>query len=180
MRFPGRLSSVVDLLELVCANRHRRGQPADKLISEYTRNRRFIGSKDRRWITDAVYHILRHYRQYQWIANQLEFDNKDIRFIAILYCLETDNKIDDFFDPTDTHSLSDLTSKERKALEDLNKIDISAMPWDCQANVPSFLAQYFQSRYGEDCQSLARSLQKPAFLDIWLTQPGQTLLPLDL
>lgn len=41
-------------------------QPANEVLSAYTRSRRYIGSKDRRTLSDLVWGYLRHYRRLQY------------------------------------------------------------------------------------------------------------------
>jgi len=51
-----RIEAVHELLKLIEASPH----PANEVINAYTRNRRYIGSKDRRFITDLVWKALRY------------------------------------------------------------------------------------------------------------------------
>jgi len=51
------LSAAVELLEEILSS----SQPAHEIINTYTRSRRYIGSKDRRALTDLVWGYLRHY-----------------------------------------------------------------------------------------------------------------------
>jgi len=41
-------------------------QPANEIINAYTRSRRYIGSKDRRTLTDLVWNIIRHHTRIQY------------------------------------------------------------------------------------------------------------------
>lgn len=56
MNVLNRLQCIVDLLNLF----DETSRPIDQLCSEYLRERRYIGSKDRRFISDAVFSILRN------------------------------------------------------------------------------------------------------------------------
>lgn len=44
-------------------------QNAGDLVREYFRARRYVGSHDRRWISEAIYTFLRHRRRLVWRAN---------------------------------------------------------------------------------------------------------------
>lgn len=48
--------SAIELIEAITAT----SQPANEVINAYTRSRRYIGSKDRRHLTDLVWSYLRH------------------------------------------------------------------------------------------------------------------------
>lgn len=45
-------------------------RPADGLASKYFRDRRFIGSSDRKWIHERFYTVLRHYNRLVWHHDQ--------------------------------------------------------------------------------------------------------------
>ncbi len=57
-----RLQASIELSEAIAAAT----RPADAVVSEWLRDRRFIGSKDRRHLTQAVYDRLRHRARLDW------------------------------------------------------------------------------------------------------------------
>jgi 16S rRNA (cytosine967-C5)-methyltransferase len=54
----GQLASIIELVEKIQLYPQK---PADSVMQSYFRNRRYIGSSDRRAIGDKVYGVLRHY-----------------------------------------------------------------------------------------------------------------------
>lgn len=62
MRPGGRLAAVVELLDLIDTDR----RPADMIVRDYFRQRRYAGSKDRAAVTEAVYDILRRRGELDW------------------------------------------------------------------------------------------------------------------
>ncbi len=57
---PGaRVQAAIDLLDLIIAAARDDGAPADRLASQYFRERRYIGSKDRRAVRDLVWQAIR-------------------------------------------------------------------------------------------------------------------------
>ncbi|HTW68354.1 MAG TPA: RsmB/NOP family class I SAM-dependent RNA methyltransferase [Acetobacteraceae bacterium] len=58
-----RIAAAIDLLAAIEADRAR---PADAIANDWFRGRRFIGSGDRRTVSDCVWHVLRHYRRLGW------------------------------------------------------------------------------------------------------------------
>ncbi|MFP6749343.1 MAG: RsmB/NOP family class I SAM-dependent RNA methyltransferase [Alphaproteobacteria bacterium] len=63
-----RLQAAIELLERIAGA----GAPADRLVGGYFRGRRYAGSKDRRWVTEMVYDVLRRQGEYAWRAGGTE------------------------------------------------------------------------------------------------------------
>ncbi|MBA4163577.1 MAG: RNA methyltransferase [Erythrobacter sp.] len=55
-----RVQAAIELLDAIIAAAQNEGAPADRLIAEYFRIRRYAGSKDRRAVRDLVYAAVRH------------------------------------------------------------------------------------------------------------------------
>ncbi|HUB49854.1 MAG TPA: RsmB/NOP family class I SAM-dependent RNA methyltransferase [Acetobacteraceae bacterium] len=58
-----RIAAAIELLAAIEADRAR---PADAIANDWFRARRFIGSGDRRAVSERVWHVLRHYRRLGW------------------------------------------------------------------------------------------------------------------
>ncbi len=86
--------------------------PADKIINEYLRPKKYIGSKDRRFITDMVWYIIRN-------RLKLEFDagSSDVRKI-LLYANK--DKLSEIFDKS-KYGLYPLTDEEKSWLKNENE-----------------------------------------------------------
>jgi 16S rRNA (cytosine967-C5)-methyltransferase len=54
-----RLQAAIEILDLVIAAARSSGPPADRIVSDWFRTRRFAGSKDRRAVRDLVYRAIR-------------------------------------------------------------------------------------------------------------------------
>lgn len=63
MMTAGRIAAAIELLDIVESTRKR---PADAVANDYFRARRFIGSGDRRAISDRVWSVLRTRRRLEW------------------------------------------------------------------------------------------------------------------
>ena len=59
MRESGRVQAAIDLLDAIIEAARSDGPPADRLITEYFKTRRYAGSKDRRAVRDLVYRAIR-------------------------------------------------------------------------------------------------------------------------
>ena len=86
-------------------------QPADKIINDYTKARKYIGSKDRRFIVDEVWQIIRN-------RCKLTFDAKsdDPRKILLYY---NKDRLEQVFDGS-TYGLTPLTKEEQNWLRQEN------------------------------------------------------------
>lgn len=54
-----RIQAAIELLDMVITAARSKGAPADRIIADYFRARRYAGSKDRRAVRDLVYHAIR-------------------------------------------------------------------------------------------------------------------------
>ena len=81
MQISARYQAVFELISQIFEDK----KPADNIINEYVRNRKYIGSKDRRFIVDTTWDIIRH-------RMRLEFDakSKDVRKILLVYLKDED------------------------------------------------------------------------------------------
>lgn len=88
MKPTGRIGAVVEIL----AELFKFEDPADNTLNLYFRNHRYIGSKDRRYIADVVWFILRHYGRYQALKNPLT-----PRIAVSLYLQENNEKVSEYY-----------------------------------------------------------------------------------
>lgn len=65
MKTPAQIAALIELLDHVTAFT----QPADQVFTQYTRKRRYIGSKDRNQLSTWLYEILRSYAQLSYHAH---------------------------------------------------------------------------------------------------------------
>lgn len=72
MNLPSLLGHTFELCHLI----ERNAQPADKLVSEFLRDRRYLGARDRRFITETVFGILRHRRLIEALLEQYISENE--------------------------------------------------------------------------------------------------------
>ena len=59
MREPARVQAAIELLDLVIEAARADGPPADRLVADYFKQRRYAGSKDRRAVRELVYRAIR-------------------------------------------------------------------------------------------------------------------------
>lgn len=109
MRLPARLASAAELLDLLFTFR----KPADGIINDYMRSRRYIGSKDRRWIADTVWRVLRHYGRF--VRSSPVLDGRR----AVLLLLRMEGEDPATFLTGEPYALSPLTEEEKAFLAGL-------------------------------------------------------------
>ena len=54
-----RVQAAIELLDLVIAAARSRGSPADRIVAEWFKTRRYAGSKDRRAVRDLLFRAIR-------------------------------------------------------------------------------------------------------------------------
>ena len=62
MQESARIAATIELLETIFTSR----APADALLGSYYRARRYIGAKDKGYISELVYFTLRHFAVLEW------------------------------------------------------------------------------------------------------------------
>lgn len=109
MQISARYQAIFELLSQIFKDE----KPADNTINEYVRKRKYIGSKDRRFITDTVWDIIRH-------RMRLEFEakSKDVRKLMLVYLKNEDF---DIVASGGDYGFASLTKEEKKWLKTLSE-----------------------------------------------------------
>ena len=123
MQNGARYKAVLEILEQVFEDK----LPADKVINDYVRARKYIGSKDRRFIVDLVWRIVRN-------RLKLEFDakSKEPRRVLLYACKD---KLAEVFDGA-TYGLEALSVEEENWLKQENE---EPYPAYVEAECPQWL-----------------------------------------
>lgn len=123
MQTGARFQAILELITVIFEDK----QPADNLINDYLRARKYIGSKDRRFITEWVWKIIRN-------RMKLEFDAKSKEPRKILLTAAR-NSLEEIFDGSQ-YGLSPLTEEEKAWLEEENE---TPYPDYVEAECPEWL-----------------------------------------
>jgi len=159
MKDAARIQSSIDLLEIILSSPD---VPADKIITTYFRDRRFIGGGDRRAVSELVYSVLRNYLRLSWhtqgdsardivLAYLKEVQKKDLPALQSLFSGET-------FCP------SPLTRPEIQALG-VHK-DPKTMPLWAEYNVPEDALPLLQESFPKTFQDELLAMNEQAPLDL--------------
>ena len=109
MQTGAKYQAVLEIMEQVWQDRY----PADNIIKDYMRTRKYIGSKDRKFIINTVWDIIRH-------RSRLEFDCgcHTPRMLLLTYLKDEDF---DIIANGSQYSLTPLTKEEKNKLNNLNQ-----------------------------------------------------------
>ncbi len=144
MQISARYQAVFELLQEILKDKN----PADAIINNYMRSRKYIGAKDRRFICDTTWHIIRN-------RLKLEFDAKssDPRKILLYYLRNED------FDIicSGNYGITPLSPDEKKWLK---KEAMTPYPPYVEHECPKWLFEIINN------QALVSSLNSKASIDI--------------
>ncbi len=146
MQTSARYQAVLELIEAVFQDK----MPADNIINQYMRTRRYIGSKDRRFICECVWDIIRHRRRLSFDGN-----TNEPRKILLLYLKNED------FDLIcgGQYGLKPLSKEEKEWFEKARKNE-EVYPPDVASECPKWLFD----KIGDT--ALISSLNRSASADI--------------
>jgi 16S rRNA (cytosine967-C5)-methyltransferase len=157
-----RLEASIALLEAIEAAPHR---PADAVANDFFRDRRFIGSGDRRAVSDRVWRVLRSRRRLTWrvpkgtprllVAASLLTEGWTLSGVAESFSGER-------FAPPG------LERNEYNALRaaEGQKLDDPAMPEPVRFELPDWLYPRMLARFGDSIAAEMAALTQPAPLDL--------------
>ena len=102
--------------------------PADNVVNTYLRERKYIGSKDRRFIVEKVWDMIRHRRRLSFEAG-----GEDVRKMLLVYL--KDENLDLIFG-ADEYALPPLSKEEKQWLKALPQ---TPYPADVELETPKWL-----------------------------------------
>lgn len=166
MKAGARAQTAVEILEELAA----RGTPADRLLSGYFRKRRFIGSKDRRAISDMVYGELRARAALGWHLAQAGLNLTPRSRIVAWLATEGGWSVGEIAEAFDggQYRPAPLTEKEAEFVRTRagKPLRPPEMPEAARANCPEWLAPDLKSAFGDAFAPALEALNRPAALDL--------------
>ena len=157
-----RIAAAIEVLETIDAN----ARPGDELVTAYFRSRRYIGSKDRRAISERAFAIERKRAHLDWWTQSNEPRARVIADLALNDGLAVD-AIDELFDGG-RFGPAPLSPDERIMAERLAGLPIDApdMPPAVQFEMPEWILDILQTMWGEHAAREITALNRPAPLDL--------------
>ena len=161
-----RIQAVLELLTEI-ANTPR---PADALTSAYFRSRRYIGSKDRAYISNTLYDVLRHHARLEWWLKKNKDEPTprdrllayltlvDKKPLSVLYELFSGGKF----------AAQTISDEERVILKKLEGHTIAhpTMPDAVQGECPEWAEAGLKRRFGKNLLKELQALLRSAPLDL--------------
>ena len=166
MRPAARLQAVIETLDAVEEGIQNLGSPADRVVADYCRKRRFIGSKDRRAISALAYDVIRRRGFHVWRVSgaKLPIDGRSM-LISQLTATASDDL--NLFGDTAPHSPAPLTEFEQNAIVDFGALKSdNTIPVSARYELPEFLEPALRQRFGADLDNALAALNEAAPLDI--------------
>lgn len=171
MKPEARIQAVIEILQ----NMHDAwgdgaNTPADKIVGDYTKKRRYMGSKDRAYVHDFVYKILRFGGALQWWTERAEKDPNP-RHLVLLALVMLERK--------GLHDVQGLYNGGQYAPEPLSsaevvfvtehldkQIDASFMPEWARYNCPEWMEERIQTIFQERFKEEMHALNQEATVDL--------------
>ena len=163
-----RVQAAIEVLDEVLGT----DRAADGVISAYFRNRRFIGSSDRRAISDQLWRILRHRARLTWglgtdhpsgrlfvAANLVRGEGKSIDAVAGLYSGAKNGPLP-------------LAANEKRMIERAAQMgkdggrNDAEMPREVKFELPWWLLPKFEAAFGAETDAALAALGNEAALDL--------------
>lgn len=171
MRTGARIASAIELLETL-HNHWNEGHraPADGVLSDYFKSRRFMGSKDRGFVSELVYFILRHGGALEWWLEKAKSDTKPRQIVIAALVLgfeHTRKTLAELFDGKQ-YAPKPLSQPEHNLAETLSGhalIDDSMPDW-ARLNVPIWLEKKLKDAYGEHYADEIAAMNQEAPVDL--------------
>jgi 16S rRNA (cytosine967-C5)-methyltransferase len=166
-----RIEAAIDLLERIAAV----SGPAENVVADYQRARRYMGSKDRRAVSDLVYAVLRRRARLDWWLERGgavvgdETARARCRALAglVLGGLNNPDEIDALFHGG-RYAPAPLTPVERDFLAALagQSLTHAEQPAHVRGEIPDWLLPEFQATFGADLETELAALTQEAPLDL--------------
>ncbi|MDR1031714.1 MAG: RsmB/NOP family class I SAM-dependent RNA methyltransferase [Holosporales bacterium] len=147
--------------------------PADNIIANFFRKRRYIGSSDRKFISETVYAIIRNKLSLQWLlgndnAVQASVDVRFARLLVIAWLISNnynEQSIKAIF-CSGQYSPECLSDFEISVIPRIKDNLTRAKPENVKHNVPEWLVPELEESFGDSWQDHVDALNKPAKVDL--------------
>lgn len=134
--------------------------PADVKLGEFFRNHRDLGTKERAFVAEAVYGVLRRLRFLSTVTANAEDDPDDARKLILAYLLRVQGMSIRELEPM-------LTEQQIEWAHMIKAKSTDALPLAVQADVRDWLWDKLVAQYGEaQALMIGRSMQEQAKLDL--------------
>jgi len=170
---PGaRVAATIELLDEIVSRSER---PADLVSNAFFRARRFIGSGDRRAVSERVWGVLRRYGQLTWWLDRTRHPDRSARAVVSADLILTEGlSLRDVMSMFDggTYRPAPLDEAEIGALRQMegHSLPHPEQPDWVRLNVQEWVAPHLQEAYGEAWGREIAALETPPPVDLRVNQ----------
>jgi 16S rRNA (cytosine967-C5)-methyltransferase len=165
MRAASRIQATIEALAAV----YTTPKPADGVLSNYFRARRYIGSHDRADVAANVYACLRHHTRIGWWLQRVGLP-EDARTTALCWALLEGLPFETLLEYCNggQYAPEAMRGGEREAVQKLagRSIEHPDMPEAVKLECPDWAAEQLKAHFGESFPAEMRALQQAAPVDI--------------
>ncbi len=160
----GRLAATIEILEALA----EKGRPADQVASIYFKNRRYIGSKDRRWIAESVWRVLRRQSRLDWLLNSVDVSPIDARARVLADLVIEGGTMPDAEMFQGVHAATPPDALDRRMMERLCKQSLfhRDMPLWVKGEYPEWVEPRLQQAFGDDFLREIGAMRDEAPMDL--------------
>ncbi len=164
---PGaRLQAVIELFDSIQAG----SKPADQVMHDFFRQRKYIGSKDRRDIAGTLYDVLRHFARLSWWAARTKCKQNGRSLLLLWLSVGCGKKLDEIaglFDGSG-YAPDSLKGFERDLIDEIRQSDFmpADMPENIRLECPEWAYASLKNHFGDDLAKEMEAMQDEAPLDL--------------
>ena len=127
--------------------------PADRVVSDFFRQNRALGNRERQTLAETTYHVLRQRALYQHLAQSGK--GEMARRLVLLGWQGNEGFL-----------RAAMSPQEQQWLDQVRQVDVGALPAKLRHNLPEWLAEPLEAALGDQFWPLVDSLNRPAPLDL--------------
>jgi 16S rRNA (cytosine967-C5)-methyltransferase len=169
---PGaRIQAAIELIDQVLAAwQSQRRIPADKLLENYFKSHRYIGSKDRGAVSELVYWVLRHKAALEWWLERenQRYHGRSFVFAAIVLRKDYNPQTIQSVPKDSQFSPPPFNPDELRMIESLVRYDIEhpEMPDYVRLNFPAWMDTLLHDSFGPSLDKALHALNEQAPTDL--------------
>ena len=171
MKPSARISAVIELLEtLYQAWQEDRQLPMDVMMGQYFKDRRYIGSKDRAFIGEMTYGILRHGGSLEWHIERIKHavSPRSVVMAGLIFFYgQSADDIAELFSG-EQYGPEELGHQEEKLIAKLSSenFENEMMPIAARHSFPDWMEGRLRDAFGSQIEEALEALNKEAPVDL--------------
>lgn len=171
MKPSARISAVIELLETLYQTwQDNRQMPMDSMMAYYFKERRYIGSKDRAFIGEMTYGILRHGGSLEWHIEKTgrAVSPRTVVMAALVFFYnQSPQDIAELFNG-EAYGPEELGHDEEKLIAQLSKTNFEdeTMPLAARHSFPDWMEGRLRDAFGTQLDEALEALNKEAPVDL--------------